>query len=283
MSAFTNQEPANQKPHMPAPTTIDPMSMWSGPNAACDTPSNASRHDSAYSNSGTPKSTGSVGIEGSGFMPYPNLAMPPPTDTESFTAIAYPNSSPPTSAHLESPNPQPSAPEPTIQPESITTHRARYAANQRHQKARNLRKASASSSDSSGNTTIETTAPNHTTTTTKAEEKKRTLREKNKVAAAKCRQRQRKQAETIRVKGSRLSETNAQLKSYVQELRGELNRLRSIALGHGECDARLARYNQMQAERVMAEYYSACGGLAGSMVGGGGGGQQQQQFKIESR
>ena len=286
MSAFTNLEPAYQKPYMPAPTTIDPMSMWSGPNAAYDTPSNTSRHDSAYSNSGTPKSTGSVGLEGSGFMPYPSLAVPPATEAEGFTAMTYPSSSPPTTAHLESPNTQPSAPEPTIQAESITTHRARYAANQRHQKARNLRKASVSSDNSNNTittTATETTAPNPTTT--KAEEKKRTLREKNKIAAAKCRQRQRKQAETIRAKGSRLSETNAQLKSYVQELRSELNGLRSIALGHGECDARLARYNQMQAERVMRDYYSACGGLAGSMVGGGGGvqQQQQQQFKVESR
>ena len=279
MSAFTNQEPVDQKPCVPA-TTIDPMSMWPGPIATCDTPSNTNRHDSAYSDSGTPKSTETVGLEGCGIMPYPSVVGPPPTEIEGFAATVCPNASSPTTAtarisHGESPNPQPSAPEPTIQPESISTHRARHAANQRHQKARNLRqKGDGSSSSSSSGSTASTTAST-AENTTKAEEKKRTLREKNKVAAAKCRQRQRKQAETIRAKGARLSETNAQLKSYVQELRSELNALRSMALGHGECDARLARYNQMQAERVMAEYYSACGGLAGSMVGGGGGGQRQ--------
>lgn len=55
-----------------------------------------------------------------------------------------------------------------------------------------------------------------------------------------------------------------ELRSYVQELRRELNRLRTYALGHGDCDARLARYNQAQAERVLGEYYSACNGGLGS-------------------
>jgi hypothetical protein len=186
--------------------------------------------------------------------------------------MAYPSSVSPRTIHPSNPDLQSSAPEPTTTQESETTHRARYAANQRHQKARKLRQdARESSSGSSDTNTSSTSAnPKNAHTTSKAEDKKRNLREKNKVAAAKCRQRQRKQAETIRSKGSRLSETNAQLKSYVQELRGELNALRSLALGHGECDERLARYNQVQAERVMREYYSACGGLAGSMVGGAG-------------
>ena len=83
---------------------------------------------------------------------------------------------------------------------------------------------------STSDTNISSTS---TSTSTKAEERKRNLRDKNKVAAAKCRQRQRKQAESIRAKSARLSETNAQLKSYVQELRGELNGLRSLALGNG--------------------------------------------------
>jgi hypothetical protein len=136
-----------------------------------------------------------------------------------------------------------------IQSESVTTSRARYATNQRHAKARNSQQAS--------NVTNATTEA-----TTQAAEKKQVLRDKNKVAAAKSRQRQRKQAENIRVKGGRLSETNTQLKSLVQELRGELNGLRAYALEHGDCDDRLALYNQVQAKRVMAEYYSACGGLA---------------------
>jgi hypothetical protein len=233
-------------------------------------------------------------------MPYPSLAMPPTTTaTDSFGMAAYsspamsptttaaggfgtmpyPTSVSPKSLQPSSPDLQLSAPTPAIQPESDSTCRARYAANQRHQKARKLRQeARKSSSDINSSTGSDN---NTTQTLTKAEEKKRNLREKNKVAAAKCRQRQRKQAETIRAKGSRLSETNAQLKSYVQELRGELNALRSLALGHGECDERLARYNQVQAERVMREYYSACGGLAGSMVNGNGNGREQQQQQLK--
>jgi hypothetical protein len=138
------------------------------------------------------------------------------------------------------------------QTESETTCRARYAANQRHAKARNSQPQA-----------------NHTTeASTKDTEKRQVLREKNRVAAAKCRQRQCKQAENIRAKGGRLGEINAQLKSYVEELRGELNCLRAVALGHGDCNDRLARYNQVHAERVMREYYSACGGLADTMMAG---------------
>jgi hypothetical protein len=292
MSAFTHHEPADRKPDF-----IDPMSMWPPvPNRACETPSTSSRHDSAYSSAGTPKSSGSAGLEGPrmmfampstttaidsfGMAAYPSPVMPPTTTaTEGFA----PMSVSPRTIHPSSPDLP--APEPIIiKQESDSTCRARYAANQRHQKARKLRQeARESSSGSSDANTSGTNSDNNNNnnnnaqTLTKAEEKKRNLREKNKVAAAKCRQRQRKQAETIRSKGSRLSETNGQLKSYVQELRGELNALRSLALGHGECDERLARYNQVQAERVMREYYSSCGGLAGSLVNG----REQQQQHVE--
>jgi hypothetical protein len=296
MSAFTNQDPADRKPDF----AHDPMTAWPpGPNRACETPSTSSRHDSAYSSAGTPKSSGSVGLEGPGMTPHLSLAMPstttatdnfgmgayssptmPPTTTatEGFAPMAYPTSISPRTVHPSSPDLQPLATEPTTQQEeSETTHRARYAANQRHQKARKLRQDARESSSSDTSST--SANPKNAPTTSKAEDKKRNLREKNKVAAAKCRQRQRKQAETIRSKGSRLGETNAQLKSYVQELRGELNALRSLALGHGECDERLARYNQVQAERVMREYYSACGGLAGSMMND----REQQQQQVEQQ
>jgi hypothetical protein len=245
MSAFTNQDPADYK-HDPAnymtqdprtTTTMHPMNMFSSQQDPSTSPSVASsRHDSAQASSVTPKTT--------------------PTGTEATELSGNDNDG------------EEQEQEPPFKFESETTHRARYAANQRHAKARNSQQQQAN------NTTTTTAA------TAKATEKKQVLREKNKVAAAKCRQRQRKQAETIRAKGSRLSETNAQLKSYVQELRGELNGLRAVALGHGDCDERLARYNQVQAERVMRDYYSACGGLAGSMMGGvcvvgGGGGRDQ--------
>jgi hypothetical protein len=248
MSAFTNQDPADYK-HDPAnymiqdpaaSTTMHPMNMFSSQQDPSTSPSVASsRHDSAQASSATPKTT--------------------PTGTEATELSDNDNQE---QEEEEEEEQQP------FKFESETTHRARYAANQRHAKARNSQQQQAN------NTTTTTAA------TAKATEKKQVLREKNKVAAAKCRQRQRKQAETIRAKGSRLSETNAQLKSYVQELRGELNGLRAVALGHGDCDERLARYNQVQAERVMRDYYSACGGLAGSMMGGigvvgGGGGRDQ--------
>jgi hypothetical protein len=238
MLFFTNQDPADRKSDWAA-TTIDPMSMWLERNPRV-TPSTTSRHDSAYSSPGTPKATEAAKLEDTG-------------------RTAYPSSEAPTIAQTDSPATRLKATE-TIQPESDSTCRARYAANQRHQKARNLRQVGRESASS-----ISSTISN-SGIDVKAEEKIRNLREKNKVAAAKCRQRQRKQAETIRAKGSRLSETNAQLKSYVQVLRGELNMLRSLALGHGECDERLAQYNQVQAERVMAQYYSASDGLAGSMI-----------------
>lgn len=194
-------------------------------------------------------------------------------ETEGFETAAY--SIPDKSQAAQPPSPEvPLESTTPIKTESDSTSRARHAANQRHRKARNLKQASNSNSNSTTNPTATANTP------TKPDQKKALLREKNKVAAAKCRQRQRKQAETIRAKGGRLSETNAQLKSYVQELRQELNSLRALALGHGECDARLAMYNKVQADRVMREYYQACGdgGQAGSGSAGVamGGGEQQR-------
>lgn len=129
--------------------------------------------------------------------------------------------------------------------ESEKTRRARYAANQRHSKAKQARKDSQQSEGAS-------------VTDARVADRKQRHREKNKVAAAKCRSRQRKQVQTIQDKGSRLEEKNLQLKTMIQELRGELNSLRSIALDHQECNCPVARYNHSQAERVVAEYRSAC-------------------------
>ena len=129
--------------------------------------------------------------------------------------------------------------------ESEKTRRARYAANQRHNKAKQARK---DSQQSEGSAVVDA----------RAAERKQRHREKNKVAAAKCRSRQRKQVQTIQEKGSRLEENNLQLKTMIQELRGELNALRSMALDHQECACPVARYNHDQAERVVAEYRSAC-------------------------
>ena len=128
--------------------------------------------------------------------------------------------------------------------ESENTRRARYAANQRHSKAQKARKDSHQSESISK-------------AETRATERKQRHREKNKVAAFKCRSRQRKQVQTIQEKGSRLGEENAKLKTMIQELRGELNRLRSVALYHQQCNCSVARYNHDQAERIVANYRSS--------------------------
>jgi hypothetical protein len=139
------------------------------------------------------------------------------------------------------------------QTESESILRARYAANQRHSKAYNSQRTGHNIGDASE-------------ANTQDDGKKQRLREKSKVAAAKCRQRQRKQAENLRVKVRGLSATNAQLKSYAQELRKELNGLRVCALGHADCDYELARYNQGQVQGLAAGYYSSCGGHGGTVI-----------------
>lgn len=68
--------------------------------------------------------------------------------------------------------------------ESEKTRRARHAANQRHSKAQKARKDSHHAGTISGADTLD-------------QERKKRHCEKNKVAAAKCRSRQRKQAQTI--------------------------------------------------------------------------------------
>jgi hypothetical protein len=131
--------------------------------------------------------------------------------------------------------------------ESESGDRARHAANQLHSEAQKYSRISYR--NSSGNEAD-----------TQATEKKQRLRQNNRVAAAKCRVRQKKQTQTTQAEHGRLSEANAQLKSYVQELRRELNGLRTCALGHAYCDCPIARYNQDRAKRVVAEYYSSCSG-----------------------
>jgi len=123
--------------------------------------------------------------------------------------------------------------------ESDKTRRARYAANQRHKKALQARRDSDQNEDRD---------------TVYADGRKKRHREKNKVAAAKCRSRQRKQVQTIQEKGSRLGEENAKLKTIIQELRNELNALRFLALEHQACTCRVAQYNFNQAEKIVAEY-----------------------------
>lgn len=181
----------------------------------------------------------------------PRSSMTPPTSTPTSAtsygrALSAQASTPATSV---SDSPVSSSPV-----ESEKTRRARYAANQRHSKAKQARKDS-QQSEGAG------------VADSRAAERKQRHREKNKVAAAKCRSRQRKQVQTIQEKGSRLEEKNLQLKTMIQELRGELNSLRSMALDHQECACPVARYNHDQAERVVAEYRSACLGQGFGALG----------------
>lgn len=126
--------------------------------------------------------------------------------------------------------------------ESDKARHVRQAANQLHSKA-----------SQAGEDSLQ----NGNKATHCVDEQKQWYREKNKVAAAKCRLRQRKQVQTLQGKENRLGEKNAKLKTMIRELRGELNALRSLALDHQACDFRLAQYNSKQAEKVIAEYSSS--------------------------
>jgi hypothetical protein len=76
-----------------------------------------------------------------------------------------------------------------------------------------------------------------------------------------------------------MEEKNLQLKTMIQELRGELNSLRSMALDHQQCACPVARYNHDQAERVVAEYRSAS---LGQELGGLGRSPEQRGFSAVS-
>jgi hypothetical protein len=189
----------------------------------------------------------------------PRSSMTPPTSTPASTP-SYARSQ---SAQESTPASEISDSTVSTSPvESDKTRRARYAANQRHSKAKQARKYRQQGESTSA-------ADN------RAAERKQRHHEKNKVAAAKCRSCQRKQVQTIQEKGSQLEEKNLQLKTMIQELRGELNSLRSMALDHQECNCAVARYNHKQAERVVAEYRSAC---LGRGFGGFARSPEQQVF-----
>lgn len=189
----------------------------------------------------------------------PRSSMTPPTSTPA-SVLSYGRAP---SAQASTPTSMPIDSLISSSPvESEKTRRARYAANQRHSKAKQARK---DSQQSEGTGVAEA----------RTAERKQRHREKNKVAAAKCRSRQRKQVQAIQDKGIRLEEKNLQLKTMIQELRGELNSLRSMALDHQECACPVARYNHDQAERVVAEYRSAC---LGQGFGGRGRSPEQRGF-----
>lgn len=162
-------------------------------------------------------------------------SWPQTSQTPTTTRTTQPSSSPPS--------------------ESASTLRARYAAEQRHQKARRRQDSHQTQVPSPSNSGVRKLS---------LSEKADRHREKNKVAASKCRARKKKQQQTVQDKGTNLSDTNAQLKACVQELRHELNGLRGLALGHQGCNCQVAQYNCQQAGRIAAEYRDACMGSGGS-------------------
>jgi hypothetical protein len=117
MSAFTIQDPAGYKLDLGS-TTVDPMNM-SLETYQSTAPSTASRHDSAQASSATGK-----------IRPTEETSQTPDDDLD--------EEEPP-------------------QLESETTHQARYAANQRHAKARNFQKANINTINSNSHTTLATT------------------------------------------------------------------------------------------------------------------------------
>jgi hypothetical protein len=119
------------------------------------------------------------------------------------------------------------------------SERTRNAANQRHAKAKKMRKESEGSipvdiHDAEGD----------------VGHKKEKYREKNKLAAARCRAKKKENIEDIEAKHRKLSAMNLSLKKQVQDLRGELTGLRTHALNHQDCNCQISRYNINQAKRV---------------------------------
>jgi hypothetical protein len=141
---------------------------------------------------------------------------------------------------------------------SDKSERARNAANQRHAKAKKMRKDSDGSSirvdsdDGEG----------------EVGDKKEKYREKNRLAAAKCRAKKKENIEDIEVKHRKLSAMNSSLKKQVQDLRGELTGLRTHALNHQDCNCQISRYNINQAKRVAMGAEAPSPGMSFNGIGG---------------
>lgn len=108
-------------------------------------------------------------------------------------------------------------------PLSATSERARNAANQRHAKAKKARKGSARSrkTDSSIDEDGEEVGG-----------KREKYREKNRVAASKCRAKKKTRTENLEESARQLTATNSRLRAEERELRDIFSSLRHIALSH---------------------------------------------------
>jgi hypothetical protein len=137
------------------------------------------------------------------------------------------------------------------------SERARNAANQRHAKTKRMRK------DSEGSDPVDRDEEDG-----EGGDKKEKYREKNRLAAAKCRAKKKENIEDIEVKHRKLSAMNSSLKKQVQDLRGELTGLRTHALNHQDCNCQISRYNINQAKRVALGVDASSPSMG--FLGGGG-------------
>lgn len=198
--------------------TVNPTNLWTDSNTSYNNLGNLETTQ-AYANPASPRTTSSTPPIG-------------PSGQSSISSAASTEYKPLSSV----------SPFTAPQPENKRSNRARHAANERHKQPKNTRKDS--------HQTESTDAPE--TPERKASGKQLKLREKNKVAAAKCRSRQRKQVQNIEAKCNHLSAANGELKRQVRDLSGELSDLRSLALNHQTCNCRIAMYNYYQAQKVVA-------------------------------
>lgn len=126
---------------------------------------------------------------------------------------------------------------------SSRSERARNAANHRHSRSKPLKRESVSTVDG-GSEPEENGEPDH---------KREKYREKNRVAAAKCRAKKKMNSDHLEGSARETERENTRLKLEERKLRDELTRLKEISLAHhaGGCKcASIHAYNTNQALRT---------------------------------
>ncbi|KAM0721805.1 hypothetical protein Q7P37_002730 [Cladosporium fusiforme] len=223
LSPASQQTPENRDF---SPSTVDPTSLWSD--------SGLSYKDAT----------------GQGIIKSDLGSTSPCAISNTVPSSTTRQDSVPSNASFDSKPSYSTPPSSATQTDHSRSDRARHAANQRHKRSRDLRKDSHHAGSISEEPVDTKDAKD--TKDSKADIKQLKLREKNKVAAAKCRSRQRKQVQNIESKCNHLSAANGELKRQIRDLSGELSDLRNIALNHQTCNCRIAMYNYHQAKKVVA-------------------------------
>lgn len=130
-----------------------------------------------------------------------------------------------------------------VEASNAKSERARNAANTRHARKNALRKDSCTTNGDSAEAGEES----------EGKGKREKYREKNRLAAAKCRAKKKNNTEDLETQARTIQARNRQLKEEELNLRDELSFLRNCALEHvaGGCrNHRLLSYNQMKAEEA---------------------------------